>query len=152
MALSATLSLSPLVAAAGQRIDGVIVISNSGGQAVNLVSVSPSATPGNIEFGNCMPATNASRVIPANGGTLAVPFTGVCFAAPIVQPEINVIVSAYVATDDGSEFSAPPTSIAVVPIQPQTAPPGQLPLQVTGRLDFSNTRNPGLIPSLFPYL
>lgn len=123
MAMSATISVSPSTAKVNQEVVATLTVSNSGGSAVNVTSIDPSAFQTSIGAAAkaCSPVgyqTSLSGVagppirvsVAASGSTIFV------FSYKFFAPSTNSStydVGAVVTSDDGSVFSPTAATVTV---------------------------------------
>lgn len=124
MAMSATISLSPTTVQVNQQVNATLTVSNSGGSAVNVTSVVPTALftgaptyedgqavgVGQVNIG---PGSNVSV---SAGGSLVIPFS-LNFFAPstglLSAGSGTFSVGAVINSSDGSIFSPTAATVTV---------------------------------------
>lgn len=123
MAMTATISALPTTVLINQPSNMTLTISNSGGAAVTVVGIQPTAIPTGATNASCgigVPAISSgfNVSVPASG-SLVFPFSVVFFApstGPIGAGSGTYSVGAVCETSDGSVFSPTAATVTVNPI------------------------------------
>lgn len=127
MAMTATLVVSPATVIINQAISCSLTVSNSGGAAVNVLSVQPNAIVHGSSPVDYVEASALGVVNLGPGAVVTVPASGsvvygfsVVFFAPSTGPigagTGTFDIGALVSTSDGSNFTPTAQSVTVNPI------------------------------------